>query len=100
MSVEAFCDEKVADLENKILELGPENVACFIAEPLMGAGGVIVPPPGYHKRTRDICSKYEVIYISEAGVTGFGRLGHFFASGPVLPLTAALIFSANRQEES
>ena len=45
-TVTEFCDEKVADLENKILELGPENVACFIAAPIMGAGGVIVPPLG------------------------------------------------------
>ena len=65
VSVEEFCDQKVADLENKILELGPENVACFIAEPIMGAGGVIVPPPGYHKRTWEICKKYED-YFKEA----------------------------------
>ena len=74
MSLETFCDEKVADLENKILELGPENVACFIAEPIMGAGGVILPPPGYHKRTREVCDRYEVLYISDEVVTGFGRL--------------------------
>ena len=91
MSMEAFCDEKVADLENKILELGPENVACFIAEPIMGAGGVIVPPPGYHKRTREICDKYEVLYISDEVVTGFGRLGEFFASERVFDLVPDFI---------
>jgi len=80
MSLEEFCDEKVADLENKILELGEENVACFIAEPIMGAGGVIVPPPGYHRRTMDVCRKYGVLYISDEVVTAFGRLGHMFAS--------------------
>ena len=47
----------ITDLENKILELGPENVACFIAEPLLASGGVIVPPPGYQKRTWEICRK-------------------------------------------
>ena len=94
MSVEAFCDEKVADLENKILELGPENVACFIAEPIMGGGGVIVPPPGYHARTKAVCEKYEVLYISDEVVTGFGRLGHFFASEPVFDLTPDIITSA------
>lgn len=83
MTEEAFCDAKVADLENKILELGPENVACFIAEPIMGAGGVIVPPKGYHQKTREVCSKYDVLYISDEVVTGFGRLGHFFASEAV-----------------
>ncbi len=94
MSVEDFCDEKVADLENKILELGPENVACFIAEPIMGGGGVIVPPPGYHARTKAVCEKYGVLYISDEVVTGFGRLGHFFASEPVFGITPDIITSA------
>ena len=94
MSMEAFCDEKVADLENKILELGPENVACFIAEPIMGAGGVIVPPPGYHRRTREVCDRYEVIYISDEVVTGFGRLGQFFASEAVFDFVPDIITCA------
>ena len=94
MSLEAFCDEKVADLENKILELGPENVACFIAEPIMGAGGVIVPPPGYHRRTREVCDRYEVLYISDEVVTGFGRLGHFFASESVFDFVPDVITCA------
>ena len=94
MSLEAFCDEKVADLENKILELGPENVACFIAEPIMGAGGVIVPPPGYHRRTREVCDRYEVLYISDEVVTGFGRLGHFFASESVFDFIPDIITCA------
>ena len=93
-SVEAFCDRCVADLENKIVELGPENVACFIAEPIMGAGGVIVPPPGYHARTEEVCRKYEVLYISDEVVTGFARLGHFFASEPVFELTPDIIVCA------
>ena len=94
MSLEEFCDEKVADLENKILELGPENVACFIAEPVMGAGGVIVPPPGYHRRTREVCNRYEVLYISDEVVTGFGRLGHFFASESVFDFAPDIITCA------
>ncbi|MGI9304148.1 MAG: aminotransferase [Gammaproteobacteria bacterium] len=94
MTVEEFCDEKVRELEDKILELGPENVACFIAEPVMGAGGVIVPPPGYHKRTRDVCSKYDVLYISDEVVTGFGRLGHMFASKTVFDLQPDIISCA------
>ncbi len=94
MTMEAFCDAKVADLENAILELGPENVAAFIAEPIMGAGGVIVPPPGYHRRTKEVCEKYEVLYISDEVVTGFGRLGHFFASEPVFDLVPDIITCA------
>ncbi|MEK9625755.1 MAG: aminotransferase [Gammaproteobacteria bacterium] len=94
MTEEEFCDAKVADLENKILELGPENVACFIAEPIMGAGGVIVPPKGYHRKTREVCDKYEVLYISDEVVTGFGRLGHFFASEAVFDFVPDVITCA------
>ncbi|EPJ43912.1 MAG: adenosylmethionine--8-amino-7-oxononanoate aminotransferase [Osedax symbiont Rs1] len=79
-SIEDFCDEKVQELEDKILQLGADNVAVFFAEPIMGAGGVIVPPEGYHKRTLDVCHKYDVLYVSDEVVTAFGRLGHMFAS--------------------
>ncbi|MEE3229166.1 MAG: aminotransferase class III-fold pyridoxal phosphate-dependent enzyme, partial [Chloroflexota bacterium] len=76
------------------IELGPENVACFIAEPIMGAGGVIVPPDGYHKRTKEVCENYEVLYISDEVITGFGRLGHFFASEPVFDFVPDVITCA------
>lgn len=79
-SLEDFCNEKVQELEDKILELGPDNVAAFFAEPIMGAGGVIVPPEGYHRKTLDVCRKYGVLYVSDEVVTAFGRLGHMFAS--------------------
>lgn len=94
MSMEEFCDAKVADLKDAIERLGAENVACFIAEPVMGAGGVIVPPPGYHKRTRSVCDEYDVLYISDEVVTGFGRLGHFFASEPVFDFIPDIITCA------
>ncbi|WP_317929512.1 aminotransferase [Halioxenophilus sp. WMMB6] len=80
MSEEEFCDLKVQELEDKILELGPDNVAAFFAEPIMGAGGVIVQPKGYHKRILAVCRKYGVLYVSDEVVTAFGRLGHMFAS--------------------
>ena len=95
MTVEEFCDHLVQELEDKINEIGPENVAAFIAEPVMGAGGVIVPPPGYHARTAEVCRKHEVLYISDEVVTGFGRLGHFFCSEPVFDLSPDIIVSAN-----
>ena len=79
-SLEDFCNEKVQELEDKILELGPDNVAAFFAEPIMGAGGVIVPPEGYHKKALAVCKKYGVLYVSDEVVTAFGRLGHWFAS--------------------
>ncbi|WP_315983972.1 aminotransferase class III-fold pyridoxal phosphate-dependent enzyme [Aliamphritea spongicola] len=71
---------KVQELEDKILELGPDNVAAFFAEPILGAGGVIVPPEGYHQKTLAVCRKYGVLYVSDEVVTAFGRLGHMFAS--------------------
>jgi putrescine---pyruvate transaminase len=80
LSIQQFCDQLVDELERKILSLGPENVAAFFAEPILGAGGVIVPPPGYHRRTWEICKKYDVLYVSDEVVTAFGRLGHWFAS--------------------
>ena len=94
MSEAEFLDAKVADLENKILELAPDKVACFIAEPLLASGGVIVPPKGYHKRTWEICRKYDVLYISDEVVTGFGRLGEIFASEPVFDIVPDIITSA------
>jgi len=94
MSIEAFCDEKVADLENKILEIGPDKVGAFIAEPILASGGVIIPPPGYHRRTLEICRKYDVLYISDEVVTAFGRLGHWFASEDVFDIVPDIILSA------
>jgi putrescine---pyruvate transaminase len=94
MSEAEFCDAKVADLENKILELGPEHVACFIAEPLLASGGVIVPPKGYQRRTWEVCRKYGVLYISDEVVTGFGRLGHIFASEPMFDFVPDIITTA------
>ena len=68
MSEAEFCDKCVADLENKILELGPDHVACFIAEPIMASGGVILPPTGYQRRTLEVCRKYGVLLaLDEVG---------------------------------
>tara|TARA_B100001057_G_scaffold335385_1_gene336060 strand:+ start:3915 stop:5318 length:1404 start_codon:yes stop_codon:yes gene_type:complete len=80
ISDEEFCDLKVKELENKIIKIGPEKVAAFIAEPILASGGVIVPPKGYQKKTLEVCRKYDVLYISDEIVTGFGRLGDIFAS--------------------
>jgi len=93
-SVEDFCGAKLAELEDKIVEIGPDKVAAFIAEPILASGGVIVPPPGYHARCLEICRKHDVIYISDEVVTGFGRLGHFFASEPVFGIVPDIITSA------
>ena len=94
MTVEAFLEEKVQDLENAILSLGAENVAAFIAEPVLASGGVIVPPKGYHKRCLEVCRKHDVLYISDEVVTGFGRLGHWFASEAVFGIVPDIITAA------
>lgn len=65
-------------LEAAILREGPETVAAFIAEPVQGAGGVIVPQEDYFPRIRDICDQYDVLLISDEVITGFGRTGTWF----------------------
>ena len=80
MTESEFCDHLMEEMEEKILELGPEHVACFIAEPIMGAGGVIVPPEGYQRRSWELCQKYDILYVSDEVVTAFGRLGHMITS--------------------
>jgi putrescine aminotransferase len=65
-------------LEEAILREGADTVAAFIAEPVQGAGGVIVPPPDYFARVRDICSKHGVLLIADEVITGFGRTGRWF----------------------
>lgn len=66
-------------LEEAILREGPETVGAFIAEPVQGAGGVIVPPDDYFPRIREICDQYDVLFIADEVITGFGRTGEWFA---------------------
>ena len=80
LSLDAFTDHLVDELERKIAELGADRVAAFIAEPIQGAGGVIVPPPGYLQRVAEVCRRNDVLFISDEVVTAFGRVGHMFAS--------------------
>ena len=93
-TIQEFCDELVKEFEDKIIELGSENVAAFIAEPVMASGGCIVPPEGYLKRIWQICKKYDVLYISDEVVTGFGRMGHFFSSEEVFDIVPDIITCA------
>src|SRR5438105_4189385 len=68
-------------VEKAILAEGPETVAAVIAEPVMGAGGVIVPPESYFPKLRQICDQYDVLLIADEVITGFGRTGRWFALG-------------------
>jgi putrescine aminotransferase len=75
---EAFAARAADALEQRILEVGPHNVAAFIGEPVQGAGGVIIPPAGYWKRIEAICRKYGILLVSDEVICGFGRLGQWF----------------------
>ncbi|MEH6581389.1 MAG: aminotransferase [Halioglobus sp.] len=86
-----FCDDLVAEFEAKVLQLGPENVMCFIAEPILGSGGVIVPPARYNQRCWELTRKYDIVYIADEVVTAFGRLGHWFASEEVFGVVPDII---------
>jgi putrescine aminotransferase len=74
--------DKAADLRTTIERLGPENVAAFFCEPVIGAGGVYPPPDGYLADVRKICTEYDVLFVADEVVTGYGRIGGaWFASG-------------------
>jgi putrescine aminotransferase len=74
----AFAARAADAIEQRILEVGPENVAAFIGEPVQGAGGVIIPPDGYWPRVEAICRKYGILLICDEVICGFGRLGSWF----------------------
>jgi putrescine aminotransferase len=67
-------------IEDAILEHGPENVAAFIGEPIMGAGGVKIPPASYWPEVQRICRKYDVLLMLDEVITGYGRTGEWFAA--------------------
>ena len=80
MSPEEFGIWAADQLEQKILEVGEERVAAFIAEPIQGAGGVIVPPESYWPRVRQILDRYDILFIADEVICGFGRTGEWFGS--------------------
>jgi putrescine aminotransferase len=90
-SEEEFCDFLIDELEDKINELGAENIMCFIAEPILASGGVIVPPKDYNYRCWEKVKKYGITYIADEIVTGFGRLGHWFVSEEVMGIVPDII---------
>ncbi|UWQ58519.1 aspartate aminotransferase family protein [Leisingera caerulea] len=80
MPPEEFGLQRARELEEAILELGEDRVAAFIAEPVQGAGGVIVPPDSYWPEIQRICDKYEILLIADEVICGFGRTGNWFGS--------------------
>jgi 4-aminobutyrate--pyruvate transaminase len=79
-SEDEFTDRMARELDELIQKEGPETVAAFIAEPVMGAGGVIIPPANYFPKIQNVLAKYDVRMISDEVICGFGRLGHWFGA--------------------
>src|SRR5699024_7031298 len=71
-------DKAIASLRAVIEREGPENVAAFIAEPIQGAGGVLIPPKEYLQEVRNLCDEYNILFIADEVITGFGRTGKWF----------------------
>ena len=80
LSLEEFGIKAARAVEEKILELGPDNIAAFIGEPVQGAGGVIIPPDSYWPEINRICQQYDILLIADEVITGFGRLGEWTGS--------------------
>jgi putrescine aminotransferase len=74
----AFGSACAAAIEERILEVGPENVAAFIGEPVQGAGGVVIPPANYWPEVEAICRKYGILMICDEVIAGFGRTGNMW----------------------
>ncbi|MEC7237991.1 MAG: aminotransferase class III-fold pyridoxal phosphate-dependent enzyme, partial [Pseudomonadota bacterium] len=75
-----FAANAASWLEDKITEIGADRVAAFVAEPVQGAGGVIVPPQGYFAHVQEICRRHDILIVADEVITGFGRTGQWFAS--------------------
>ncbi|WP_434621480.1 aspartate aminotransferase family protein [Azospirillum sp. B2RO_4] len=80
MSEEQFSQHCADQLEAMILAEGPETVAAFIGEPVLGTGGIVPPPAGYWEKIQAVLNKYDILLIADEVVTGFGRLGSMFGS--------------------
>lgn len=80
MTPEEFGIARARQLEQKIAELGEDKVAAFIAEPIQGAGGVIIPPETYWPEIQRICDEHEILLIADEVICGFGRTGNWFGS--------------------
>ncbi len=79
-SEDAFVDRIVGNLEALIKSEGPETIAAFIAEPVMGAGGVVVPPAGYYEKVQAVLDRYGIFFIDDEVICGFGRTGNPFGA--------------------
>ncbi len=79
-SEEQFASRLAAELDELIVREGPETIAAFFAEPVMGAGGVMVPPPTYFEKIQQVLRKHDVLFVVDEVICGFGRTGSMFGS--------------------
>ena len=98
-SEEAFASRRAEELEQLILAEGPETVAAFVAEPVMGTGGAVIPPRTYFEKIQAVLAKYDVLMVADEVITGFFRTGNRFASEtfgirPDIMTLAKQLFSA------
>lgn len=77
---EAFASRRAEELDTLIQQEGPDTIAAFIAEPVMGAGGVVVPPETYFEQIQAVLAKYDILFIVDEVICGFGRTGNLFGS--------------------
>jgi L-2,4-diaminobutyrate transaminase len=80
-SEDAFTDRMIAEIEAMIAKEGAETVAAFIAEPIMGTAGVLMPPKGYFEKLQKVLDRHDILFIADEVITGFGRTGHWFSTG-------------------
>jgi 4-aminobutyrate--pyruvate transaminase len=77
-SEQAFSTRLAEELETTILREGPETVMAFMAEPVTGGGGAVIPPKTYYEKIQAVLKKYDVMFLADEVINGFGRTGHFF----------------------
>jgi adenosylmethionine-8-amino-7-oxononanoate aminotransferase len=86
-----FCDFLVEEFRAVIEARGADRIGAFVAEPVMASGGVVVPPDGYLRRMRQLCTENDILFVADEVVTAFGRLGHVFASEDIFGIEPDMI---------
>lgn len=94
MDEQQFCDFLVDEFQQKIDEVGADRIAAFFAEPILGSGGVIVPPADYNRRVWELCRANDILFVADEVVTAFGRVGHWFASRELFDIQPDIITCA------
>jgi 4-aminobutyrate---pyruvate transaminase len=79
-TIAQLVDRLIREIEQTILREGPETIGAFFAEPILGAGGVVIPPPNYYKRLQALLRRHDILFVADEIITGFGRTGEMFGS--------------------